>query len=75
MENSYLNDELTRMVRRIYENIENAKNMYDELPSVIRQNANASSQYSNSLSTCLINAEKSAKELMNNFGIDQGVQK
>lgn len=70
MENSYLNDELTRMVRRIYENIENAKNMYDELPSVIRQNANASLQYNNALSTSLYNALKSAKELMNNFGID-----
>ena len=70
MDNSYLNDELTRMLRRIYENIENAKNMYDNLPSVVRQNANALSQYNNTLSTSLINAEKSAKELMNNFGID-----
>lgn len=70
MENSYLNDELTRMVRRIYENIENAKNMYENLPSIVRQNANALSQYENTLSTSLFNAQKSAKELMNNFGID-----
>ncbi len=70
MENSYLNDELTRMVRRIYENIENAKNMYDNLPSIIKQSANELTQFSNTLGTSLTNALKASKELMNNFGID-----
>ena len=68
--NSYLNDELTRMVTRIYENLESAKNMYEELPSVVRHNANEMSQYNNTLSTSLYNAVKSAKELMNSFGIE-----
>jgi hypothetical protein len=70
MENSYLNDELTRMVRRIYENIENAKNMYDELPSVIRQNANELTQFNNTLGTSLTNALKASKELMNSYGMN-----
>ena len=70
MASSYLNDELTRSVKRICENLEDAKKMYDELPSIIRQNANANSQYTNTLSSSLLNAVNSAKELMNSFGID-----
>ena len=40
MGNSYLNEELTKMLFSIYESITEAKNMYENLPSVIKQNAN-----------------------------------
>lgn len=69
MGNSYLNEELTKMLFSIYESITDAKNMYENLPSVIKQNANSTSQYNNTLSTLLFNAEKCAKELISSYGI------
>lgn len=70
MANSYLNDEYTRMVVRIFENIESAKNMYDNLPSIIKQSENELTQFNNTLGTSLTNALKASKELMNSYGMN-----
>ena len=68
--NSILNDEYTRMIKRIYEDVENAKNMYNTLPHVIRHSVNEITQYNNTLGTSLMNALNGAKELMESYGIN-----
>ena len=61
MANSYLNDEYTRMVVRIFENIESAKNMYDNLPSIIKQSENELTQFNNTLGTSLRKSGRTRK--------------